>query len=122
MGSESQSEAVSEHSGDPGEGQGGGKDRPPTHRLVGGRARPSTPVLQLGPRRLRDTFQIHRAARGHSQEVPWACHLWRLGAFPDRMQRPGPQPPPPVCYIIHESHIPPGINIQKERCKSTFLL
>ena len=33
MGSESQSEAVSEHSGDPGEGQGGGKDRPALYVL-----------------------------------------------------------------------------------------
>ena len=35
MGSESQSEAVSEHSGDPGEGQGGGKNRPVSCLIAG---------------------------------------------------------------------------------------
>lgn len=109
MGSESQSEAVSESMWRPGEAGRGQGQTTYTCCLVGGRANPALLILQLGPREARDTFQIHRAAKGHSQEVPWACHLWRRrGAFLDRTQRPSPQPPPPCATLFMSPTFPRG--------------
>lgn len=114
MGSESQSEAVSGTAET--EGQGGGKDRPPTHCLVGGRRAQHSCVLQLGLGGSETLFKYTGQQGGTARRCPGPAICGGRGAFLDRAAQPGPQPPPPLCYIIHESHIPRGINIQKERC------
>lgn len=88
---------------DPGErGQGGGKDRPPTHCLVGQGAGLAS-CLTAGASRLRDTFQIHRAASGHSQEALGPAICGDVGA--SWTGRSGPASAPPVLHYS-ESHIP----------------
>lgn len=123
MGSESQSEAVSEHSGDPGEGQGGGKDRPALYALpCGWQGEAQRSCLIAGASEAQRHFPNAQGSQGAQPGGALGLPSVATWSLPGQDGAARAQPPPPVCCIIHESHIPPGINIQKERCKSTFLL
>lgn len=76
----------------------------------------SVPLVSLWPLRLRETCSI-------AQDSKWQGGVPARGDLepPSRTSQPA-RPQPLMCCIIHKPHIPPGVNIQKERFKSTCLL